>query len=58
MKTMTVAEVVKQYGIGRTKLYELIAENRIEAVKLGTRTLIVVDSVNGFIASLPKLRTA
>ncbi len=58
MKTMTVAEVVKHYGIGRTKLYELIAENKIEAVKLGTRTLIVVDSVNRFIASLPKLRTA
>ncbi len=57
-KTMTIADTVKWSGIGRTKLYELIAANKIEAVKFGARTLVVTETVERFLASLPKLNAA
>lgn len=53
--SMTIADTCKWAGIGRTKLYELIASNKIEAVKCGTRTLVRTESVEKFLASLPKL---
>lgn len=40
-------------GIGNTLAYELIAQGKWAAVKLGGRTLITADSLNRFIASLP-----
>lgn len=33
-------------GIGRSKLYELISEGEIETIKLGTATLIIVESIH------------
>ncbi len=39
---------------GNTKLYELISEGRLEAVKLGGKTLITAASLNAFITSLPR----
>lgn len=52
---MTIANTCQWSGIGRTKLYQAISENKIEAVKLGARTLVVTESVEKFLASLPKL---
>jgi excisionase family DNA binding protein len=53
---MTVAETVKWSGIGRTKLYELISLRKIDAFKLGTRTLVVTASVEQFLNSLPRVK--
>ncbi len=39
---------------GNTKLYELIGEGRLEAVKLGGKTLVTAASLDAFIASLPR----
>lgn len=39
-------------GIGRTKLYELIGNGRIETVKVGRATLVIVASLRRFIESL------
>lgn len=39
--------------IGRTKFYALLRERKIEGRKLGSRTLIVAESVGRFLASLP-----
>ena len=50
---LTIAETVFHYRIGRTRLYELIASGKIEAVKLGRRTLVRTSSVHDFFASLP-----
>jgi excisionase family DNA binding protein len=36
-------------GIGKTKIYELIAAREIEVLKLGSATLIVVGSLEAFI---------
>lgn len=40
-------------GVGRTKLYGLIADGLIEARQCGGRTLIPADSLRAFLERLP-----
>ena len=44
-------------GIGNTKGYELIAEGKLTARKLGTRTMVEAASRDAYANSLPKLPT-
>ena len=45
-----------RYGkFGKTKAYELIANERIRAYKMGGKTMIDLDSVDEYHASLPRL---
>jgi hypothetical protein len=47
-----------RYGkFGKTKAYELIAQERIKAYKLGGKTMIDLDSVDEFHASLPRVES-
>jgi excisionase family DNA binding protein len=57
-RTMPVAEALRRYGIGRTKLYALISVGALKAVKLGTRTLIDVSTADAFFDALPRLGRA
>jgi excisionase family DNA binding protein len=43
---VTVNEAARMIGVGRTKLYELIASGEIEAVKLGKSTRITTSSLH------------
>ena len=54
-ENLSIGEAVRIFGIGRTKLYELINSGDIEAVKLGRRTLIRTASARAFIDSLPRV---
>ncbi len=68
-RTMTNKDIGKQrrlvefkdgcrYGkFGKTKAYELIAQERIKAYKLGGKTMIDLDSVDQFHASLPRVES-
>lgn len=47
--TVRILVAARMLGIGKTKLYELIAQREIEILKLGSATLIVVDSLHAFI---------
>ena len=38
---------------GRTKLYQLIADGRLKAKKLGTKTIITRDSIMRLVEELP-----
>ena len=49
----TVRNTCTRLGIGRTRLYEEIAANRLEARKVGRRTLILRASQDSWIADLP-----
>ncbi len=40
-------------GISRSELYRRLAARDIRAIKLGRRTLIVLDSVHEYLARLP-----
>ena len=46
----TIAEACYAVGIGRSKLYELIGEGRIEVVKIGSRTLIPAESLRALLS--------
>jgi hypothetical protein len=45
-----------RYGVGRSKLYELLAQGFIEARKCGSRTLISVASADSYFAALPLIK--
>jgi excisionase family DNA binding protein len=46
------------YGkFGKTKAYELIARQRIRAYKMGGKTLIDLDSIDEYHASLPRVES-
>jgi excisionase family DNA binding protein len=47
--TVRVREACRLTGIGRSKLYELIAAGEIEIIKVGTITLIPRGSLQNFI---------
>ncbi|MGF7156097.1 helix-turn-helix domain-containing protein [Novosphingobium gossypii] len=43
--SVRVPEACRLTGIGRSKLYELIGEGRIETVKIGSMTLVLTQSL-------------
>ena len=47
--TVTVAGAKKALGLGHTKIYELIGENRLKTVKVGRRTLVTTDSIRALV---------
>lgn len=50
--TVKISVAVQMTGIGRTKLYELIKDGQIEAIKVGTATLVPIDSLRRFLDGL------
>ena len=40
-------------GIGRTKIYQAIADGSLKARECGKRTLVLRDDLRDFLASLP-----
>lgn len=43
--TVTIPAAMRASGLGRTKIYELIARNEIESVRVGARRLVVFASL-------------
>ena len=52
----SIAEVVDLTGISRSKVYELIRDGHLRAVKSGHRTLILHTDLETYLASLPETR--
>lgn len=48
-----VSDACHALGIGRTRLYALVAAGEIDARQCGGRTLIPADSLRAFITALP-----
>ena len=49
--SVRIPVAVQLTGIGRSKLYELIADGRLATVKIGASTLITVASLKALILS-------
>jgi excisionase family DNA binding protein len=45
-----IPDAVRMTGIGRSKLYELIASGDLETVKIGRCTLVPVDALKDLLA--------
>lgn len=54
---LSIAETAEIIG-SRTKVYDLIGLNHLKAVKLGSRTRVVTESLEAFLASLPEAQIA
>lgn len=48
----------KDKPLSRATIYRMIARNDLEAFKVGTRTLVTVESIKAFAAKAPRLATA
>ena len=46
----TIAEACHSVGIGRSKLYQLIGQGRLQTRKIGSRTLIPAESLRALLA--------
>jgi len=55
----SIRQAMALFALSRNGLYRLAAQGRIRMVAHGNRTLVAVDSVRGYLASLPapKLRS-
>jgi excisionase family DNA binding protein len=49
----SIATAARVSGLGRTTIYRLIGEGRVEAVKAGGRTLVIMASLRAYLHKLP-----
>jgi len=49
---VTIDRAINMLGIGRTKLYELIAAGELETIHIGRRTLVLQESIDALIRRL------
>jgi len=48
---ISINEAAKVLGMGRTSIYGMIADGRLEAFKFGRRRLIKADSIRRLVAA-------
>ena len=54
---ISVKVAVERIGCGHTHFYKLLGECKIVAYKMGGRTMVDADSVELFVASLPRFES-
>jgi excisionase family DNA binding protein len=47
----SINDTAKALGVGRTSVYSLIKNRRLDVVKIGRRTLVRVDSIQRLLAN-------
>ncbi|WP_299438934.1 helix-turn-helix domain-containing protein [uncultured Rhodospira sp.] len=53
---VSIPAAMQLLGVGKTTVYEFIEAGHLDARKVGTRTLVVVESMRRLTASLPPAR--
>jgi excisionase family DNA binding protein len=48
---ISINDTAKALGLGRTSIYAMIADGRLEAFKLGRRRLVKAESIRRLIAA-------
>ncbi|WP_162931694.1 helix-turn-helix domain-containing protein [Mesorhizobium sp. DCY119] len=51
--SVTIPEAVQMTGIGRSSLYTLFREGKIQPRKSGKRTLLLVEDLKRYVENLP-----
>ena len=49
----TINELATEIGIGRSKIYLLMAEGKLKARKIGKRTIFLAEDVQAYLSNLP-----
>lgn len=47
----SINDAARAIGIGRTKLYQLIGEGKLDIIKIGRRTLVTTASIKALVTS-------
>jgi excisionase family DNA binding protein len=47
--TVRIPQAAQMLGVGRTTIYTLINSGEIEIIKIGSATVIVVDSLRAYV---------
>lgn len=55
---LKIGGICKRYGLGRTKVCELIKNGRLRAIKIGSATLVDVVAADAFFASQPSPKSS
>lgn len=53
---LSINDTAKALSLGRTSIYGMISDGRLEAFKLGRRTLIRMESIRRIVAEATELR--
>ena len=53
----TVNEVIREIGIGRSKLYAEIAAGKITPRKIGKKTIFLAQDVQDYLNALPQFKS-
>lgn len=48
----SILEAAKALGVGRSTIYELLNNRKLQSVKIGTRRLVTTASIRAFAAEL------
>lgn len=54
--TYTVKQTAAALGVGQTTVWKAVADGKLSAMKLGSRTLIPAESLRAWIASMPRVK--
>lgn len=54
VRTLSIAEFSRRYGVGRTRVYVEINARRLRAIKIGRRTLIRMDDAEAWLLAQPE----
>lgn len=54
--TYTIKEAALALGVGKTTIYKTLADGKLTAIKLGSRTLIPASALNDWIAGFSRQR--
>jgi|SoimicMinimDraft_5_1059733.scaffolds.fasta_scaffold108990_1 excisionase family DNA binding protein len=53
-----IADFARAVGVSRDKVYSEIRDGRLQAHKIGSRSVITADAARQYLASLPPLESA